>query len=97
LKAHLQFWKDICSPLWILDTIRLRYVIPPSSVHIFINKSALTNANFVSEAISDLLKLGLVVEVFAPPSVINPLSVSVNRPLVLRGRVIASAHIGWQA
>jgi hypothetical protein len=65
LKAHLQFWKDICSLLWILDTIRLGYVIPfshlPSSVHLSNNKSALTNANFVSEAISDLLLVSLFI------------------------------------
>ena len=82
LKAHFQFWADIGAPSWVLDTICSGYVIPfeslPSSVCLSNNRSALLHYDFVSSAISDLLKLGLVSEVYAPPTVINPLSVSVN-------------------
>ena len=50
----------------------------PASVLLDNNKSAKTNSNFVSQALSDLLELGLVSEVFSPPTVVNPLSVSFN-------------------
>ena len=42
------------------------------------NRSAFHHSDFVSSAISDLVNLGLIVELFLPPTVINPLSVSVN-------------------
>ena len=82
LKAHLQFWVHIGAPPWVLETISSGYVIPfesmPQSVCLSNNRSALDHHDFVSSAIADLLKLGLISEVFALPTVINPLSVSVN-------------------
>ena len=42
------------------------------------NRSAFHHGDFVSSAFSDLVNLGLIVELFLPPTVINPLSVSVN-------------------
>lgn len=42
------------------------------------NRSALDHASFVDSAISDLLLAGSVIEVFTPPTVVNPLTVSVN-------------------
>ena len=82
LKAHFQFWLDIGAPPWVLETVRLGYVISfesfPPSVCLPNNRSAFHHSDFVSSAISDLLNLGLIVEVFLPPTVINPLSVSVN-------------------
>ena len=84
LKAHFQFWVDIGAPPWVLETITSGYFIPfdstPPSVCLPNNRSALDHHDFVSSAVSDLLKLklGLVSEVFALPTVINPLSVSVN-------------------
>ena len=42
------------------------------------NRSAFHHSDFVSSAFSDLVNLGLIVELFLPPTVINPLSVSVN-------------------
>ena len=82
LKAHFQFWVDIGAPPWVLETISSGYFIPfdstPPSVCLPNNRSALDHHDFVSSAVSDLLKLGLVSEVSALPTVINPLSVSVN-------------------
>lgn len=82
LKAHVTFWESISAPLWILNTIKHGYVITfsslPTSVHLPNNKSAMTNSSFVSEAISDLLKLGLIAEVSQTPTVVNPLSVAFN-------------------
>jgi len=82
LKAHIDFWVSISAPQWVLSTIRSGYVIPfsvlPTGILLPNNKSARDNSSFVSQAISDLLHLGLIVEVFVPPTVINPLSVSFN-------------------
>ena len=82
LKAHFQFWVDIGAPPWVLETINSGYFIPfdstPPSVCLPNNRSALDHHDFASSAVSDLLKLGLVSEVSALPTVINSLSVSVN-------------------
>ena len=43
------------------------------------NKSALENMSFVSEAVSELVGDGRVIEVPFKPIVINPLTVSINR------------------
>ena len=82
LKAHVSFWVNISAPQWVLDTINFGYAIPfsvlPVSVTLPNNKSAVQNSSFVSQAISDLLSLGLIVELSSPPFVVNPLSVSFN-------------------
>ena len=82
LRAHLPFWVEIGAPPWVLETIRSGYVIPfesiPPGVCLSNNRSALEHADFVSSAVCDLLELGLISEVLTPPTVINPLSVSVN-------------------
>ena len=43
------------------------------------NNSALQESEFVESAISELLCLECITEVFAPPAVINPLSVSIQK------------------
>ena len=82
LRAHLPFWVEIGAPPWVLETIRSGYVIPfatiPPGVCLSNNRSALEHSDFVSSAVCDLLKMGLVSELFTPPMVISPLSVSVN-------------------
>ena len=82
LRAHLPFWVEIGAPPWVLETIRSCYVIPfetiPLGVCLCNNRSALEHGDFVSSAVCDLLELGLISEVLTPPTVINPLSVSVN-------------------
>ena len=88
LKAHFQFWVDIGAPSWVLDTICSGYVIPfdslPSSVCLSNKRSALLHFVFVSSAISDLLKLGLVSEVYAPPTVISELKIRRRRTWLRR-------------
>ena len=82
LRAHLPFWVEIGAPPWVLETIRSGYVIPfeniPPGVCLSNNRSALEHGDFISSAVCDLLELGLISEVLTPPTVINPLSVSVN-------------------
>ena len=81
LRAHLLFWVEIGAPPWVIETIRSGYVIPfetPPGVCLSNNRSALEHGDFVSSAVCDLLELGLICEVLTPPTVINPLSVSVN-------------------
>ena len=82
LRAHVKFWENTCAPDWIINTITNGYVIPfdllPASAHFRNNHSAMDNNVFVSLAISDFPKLGLIVELPQPPTVINPLSVSFN-------------------
>ena len=82
LRAHLLFWVEIRAPPWVIKTIRSGYVIPfetiPPGVCLSNNRSALEHGDFVSSAVCDLLELGLISEVLTPPTVINPLSVSVN-------------------
>ena len=82
LKSHLQFWKDIGANSYILSVIDKGYVIPfittPSSACLRNNKSARDNADFVEEAISELLRSNSVIEVNEMPIVVNPLTVAIN-------------------
>ena len=43
------------------------------------NKSAVQDSAFVESAISELLSLEFIAEVFTPPAVLNPLSVSIQK------------------
>ena len=63
----------------------------PPSVCLSNNTWALVQSDLVSSSISDLLKLGLVSEVYAPPTVINPLSPSINSNR--KPRLILIKHI----
>ena len=82
LRINISYWESIGTSQFILNVIRDGYKIPfyytPSSVHLLNNKSALHNAEFVASAITELLKVGSVVECQSPPVVVNPLSVSVQ-------------------
>ena len=82
LRADVQFWESIGASHFVLSVIREGYKIPfyytPTSVFLPNNKSALHNANFVLGAITELLKVGLVVQCPCPPVVVNPLSVSIQ-------------------
>ena len=82
LRAHLPFWVEIGAPPWVLEIIRSGYVIPfkctPPGICLLHGRSALDHSDFVSSAVCELLKLGFISEVFTPPTVINPFSVSVN-------------------
>ena len=62
--------------------IKHGYFIPFETTHTNIrlgnNRSAKNHPGFVSEAVSDLLEIGLITEMFSPPTVVNPLTVSFN-------------------
>ena len=91
LRADVPFWESIGASHFVLSVIREGYKIPfyytATSVFLPNNKSALHNANFVLGAITELLKVGSVVQCPCPPVVVNPLSVSIqpdgNKRLIL--------------
>ena len=91
LRSNVRFWERIGASLFVLSVIREGYKIPfyytPTSVFLPNNKSALHNADFVLGAITELLKVGSVVQCPCPPVVVNPLSVSIqpngNKRLIL--------------
>ena len=83
LRKSIQFWREIDAPRFILDTIAFGYKLPllqiPPPFVATNNNSALQESEFVESAISELLSLECITEVFAPPAVINPLSVSIQK------------------
>ena len=83
LRKSIQFWREIDAPRFIVDTIEFGYKLPllqiPPSFVATNNNSALQESEFVESAISELLSLECITEVFAPPAAINPLSVSIQK------------------
>ena len=75
-------WQSLGTPVFILSVIRCGYKIPfistPPSQHYPNNASAINEAEFVGEAILELLRDNRVEEIFSPPDIVNPLSVSVQ-------------------
>ena len=82
LKLNVAFWEHLGASRFIRDTIVDGYKIPfiytPPSAHFTNNSSAILYSDFVVQAISDLLATGSVVECDSAPTVVNPLSVSVQ-------------------
>ena len=82
LRRNLEFWKRIRTPSFILNVIERGYLLPfvsfPEPAVFKNNRSSLSHAEFVEEAIQDLVESGRVVETNVPPRVVNPLSVSVQ-------------------
>ena len=74
LRVNVQFWESIGASLFVLSVIREGYKIPfyytPTSVFLPNNKSALHNADFVLGAITELLRVGSVVQCPCPPVVV---------------------------
>ena len=83
LRKSIQFWREMDAPRFILDTIEFGYKLPllqiPPPFVATNNNSALQESEFVESAISELLSLECITEVFAPPAVINPFSVSIQK------------------
>ena len=82
LQQRYKFWEIIGAPDYILSIIKDGYIVPmvtkPQSIFLHNNKSALKHSEFVEEAILQLLHGGCIQEWVNPPSVVNPLSVSVQ-------------------
>ena len=103
LHDHLSFCKDIQANGFVLDVIENGYSIPfIEPAHKMFrrnNKSALHNADFVSEAVSDLLSKGCVVKVKDHPYVVSFLGVAPNKSG--KKRLILDLHglnrYGWKA
>ena len=82
LRVNVDFWESIGASQFILSVIKEGYKIPfyytPTSVILHNNKSALQNSDFVLSTITELLKIGSVVECPFPWVAVNPLSVSIQ-------------------
>jgi len=83
LKKSSGFWKEIGANNEILDIITNGYKIPfiqfPTPSVSCNNKSAKDNLDFVSSAVEELLTNHCVLETPFIPTVVNPLSVSINK------------------
>ena len=83
LKRNIAYWQNtLMADESVLCIIENGYKIPffetPEKAHLPNNKSSLKNEKFVLDSISEMLKIGSIKEVKAPPKVINLLSVSKN-------------------
>ena len=82
LKRNVAFWEHIGASRFIRDTIVFGYKIPfiytPPVASFGNNRSAIQHSEFVEQAIFDLLVAGSVVECGCAPTVVNPLSVSIQ-------------------
>lgn len=82
LRNAVQFWKSINASDFIISTISTGYVIPfimpPKEMYMKNNKSAIFNAEFVSDTVSELLLSSCIIQVPFIPVVVNPLSVAMN-------------------
>ena len=82
LKKNLGFWRAIGAPNFILSTIEKGYKLPfasfPVAVRLRNNKSARLHADFVDQPVLELVNSGRVCRVDEQPSVVNPLSVSIQ-------------------
>ena len=83
LRRALHEWRLIGTPEFIIDIIEFGYKLPfmsiPAPKILKNNRSALVEAFFVEEAIQNLLKLNCIAELFGPPEIVNPLSVSIQK------------------
>jgi len=82
LFKSIQYWQSLGAPDFILSVIRNGYKIPfistPPPRRFTNNASARKKADFVREAILDLLRDNSVEEIIFPPDIVNPLTVSVQ-------------------
>ena len=103
LKKNIQFWRDIRANVFVLDVIENGYKLPLFSMPPLYfsdnNRSAISEYDFVCEAIKDLIDKSLVIEYETAPRVVNPLTVSQRsgkKRLILDLRVV-NQHIWKQS
>ena len=82
LFKSMEFWQSIGTLDFILDVIKEGYKIPfistPPPKHYCNNASAVREADFVDQAIAELLADNHVEELSSRPAILNPLTVSVQ-------------------
>ena len=82
LRRDVELWKCIRTPSFVLNVIERGYLSPfvsfPEPAVFKTNRSSLSHAEFVEEAIQELVQSGRFVETKVPPRVVNPWSVSVQ-------------------
>ena len=82
LLKSMEFWQSIGTLDFILDVIKEGYKIPfistPPPKHYSNNASAVREADFVDQAIAELLADNHVEELSSRPAILNPLTVSVQ-------------------
>lgn len=82
LKRAIKEWESIQANEFVIQCVNEGYKIPfascPPPLVKDNNRSAFSHAEFVNEALSELLLDGRIEEVFEIPDIINPLSVSVQ-------------------
>ena len=82
MKTNIASWKQIGAPEYIVQVIehgyKIRLVHTPPPARFNNNKSALNNADFLTEAINELVAKNLVIECSCTPDIVNPLTVSVQ-------------------
>ena len=83
LKNAIDYWRnELLAPHETLDIIQngyqIQFVEPPPKMHSKNNQSALNNAEFVEEAIKELLQFNVIEERDSAPTVVSPLSVAEN-------------------
>ncbi len=80
LHDHVQFWKDIGASKMMLSIIQEGYKIPfldiPPPLQCRNNRSSLSENEFVSNSILELLQSGRITEKHAPSYIVSPLSVA---------------------
>ena len=78
----MDFWRTLEVSQFVLNVIMQGYKIPffqlPTPFVKRNNTSAQENRDFVSQAVNDLLRSDLIVELACKPDIINPLSVSTH-------------------
>ena len=82
LRRHVEFWRSIGVPRYVLSVICEGYRLPflqiPPGFTSRNNRSALGLSEFVNETILKLLHTARVMELNKPPHVVNPLSVFIQ-------------------
>ena len=76
LRRNFEFWKHIGTPSFILNVIERGYLLSfvrfPEPAVFKNNRSSLSHAEFVEEAVQDLVELGRVVETIYRPGWSTP-------------------------
>ena len=82
LRQNLAFWRSIGAPNFILTIngkgCKLPFASIPLAVRLKNNNSVRILADFVDQAVLELINSGRVCKVFKQPFIVNPLSVSIQ-------------------